>query len=428
MDENPAGPVLVIGSGQQLYRQYLIEGAARRRPLWLIDDHPPTWQRPYLVGSSVVEMLDSTLQIPDELALLGAAAAVARSHPVSGVFTYDEPQVIATARVADQLGLPGLSAGGAQRCRNKHQTRLALTAAGLPQPRYALAGTAEVAGKAAAAIGYPVVLKPRGMAASIGVVRVDGPAGVPAGFEVAERASHCGPSAFRGGVLVEELVDGPEISVDGAVVDGRYVPFCLARKHLGMPPYFEEIGHIVDAADPLLADVELRLVLAETHHALGLRYGITHTEVRLGRRGPVVIEVNARLGGDLIPYVGKLATGIDPGRVAAEVATGQVPALNPERSACVGIRFCYPPEDCRVVEIAGPEPGEVPGLLMAHAMVPPGGTVRLPPRAHIGRHAYVICTGDTPAEVADRLDRAAVLVSLRHEALNESELVGGRPW
>ena len=428
MDENPAGPVLVIGSGQQLYRRYLIEGAARRRPLWLLDDQAASWQRPYLMGSSVVGMLDSTLQIPDEPALLDAAATVARAHRVSGIFTYDEPQVIATARIADRLGLPGLSAAGAQRCRNKHETRLALTAAGLPQPRFRLAGTAEDAGKAAATLGYPVVLKPRGMAASIGVVRAEGPGEVAAAFEVAERASRSGPVAFRGGVLVEELVDGPELSIDGAVVAGRYLPFCLARKQLGLPPYFEEVGHLVDGADPLLADADLRRVLEETHRALGLQYGITHTEVRLTGRGPVVIEVNGRLGGDLIPYLGALATGIDPGQVAVEVAAGEQPALAPDHTACVGIRFLYPPEDCRVVEIAVPEPAAVPGLLAAHAMVPPGGTVRLPPRAHIGRHAYVICTADTPAAVAARLDHAASLVELEYDALTGSELVGGRPW
>src|SRR5262249_59062159 len=120
-------------------------------------------------------------------------------------FTYDEPQVIATARIADRLGLPGLSAAGAQRCRNKHETRLALTAAGLPQPRFRLAGTAEDAGKAAATLGYPVVLKPRGMAASLGVVRAEGPGEVAGAFEVAERAGRSGPVAFRGAGLVEAV-------------------------------------------------------------------------------------------------------------------------------------------------------------------------------------------------------------------------------
>jgi biotin carboxylase len=250
---------------------------------------------------------------------------------------------------------------------------------------------------------------------------------VAAGFGVAEQASHYSPVAMRGGVLVEELVAGPEISIDGAVVAGRYLPFCLARKQLGMPPYFEEVGHVVDGADPLLDDAELRGVLEATHLALGLRFGITHTEVRLSGRGPVVIEVNARLGGDLIPYVGKLATGIDPGRVAVEVAAGELPALVPDRSACIGIRFVYPPEDCRVVQVAVPEPAAVPGLIEAHPLVSPGGTLRLPPRAHIGRHAYVICTAGTPTAVAARLDQAAELVQLRYEPLGESELAG-RPW
>src|SRR5262249_60855178 len=106
---------------------------------------------------------------------------------------------------------------------------------------------------------------------------------VAAGFGVAGRGSRCGPVAFRGGVLVEELVDGPELSIDGAVVAGQYLPFCLAHKQLGLPPYFEEVGHLVDGADPLLADADLRQVLEETHRAPGLPYGITHTQVPLAR-------------------------------------------------------------------------------------------------------------------------------------------------
>lgn len=427
VDENPDGVVLLIGSGQRLYREYLMAGASERRPLWLIDDQEPTWQRPYIVGGDVVEPIDRARSTPDQDALLDAATAVARTHRVRGAFTYDEGLVTATAHIADRLGVPGLTADGAERCRNKHRTRQALTAAGLPQPRFAVARTAEDAAEAAAAIGYPVVLKPRGMGASIGVVKAGGPQELPAAFGVAERASRGGPIPYEGGVLVEELIDGPEISIDGAVVAGEHVPFCIARKRLGLPPYFEEVGHRVDGADPLLADADLREVLREAHRALGVRYGMTHTEVRLSPRGPVVIEVNARLGGDLIPYLGKLATGVDPGRVAVEVALGGGPALEPERSACAGIDFRYPPEDCRVVEIAVPEPGSVAGLVAAHPMVAPGAAVRLPPRAHIGRYAYVVCAADDPGACAARLADAADLVKLEYRALNEPEPDRGRP-
>ncbi|NEA30236.1 ATP-grasp domain-containing protein [Streptomyces sp. SID13031] len=428
MDEdNIDGVVLQLGSGFQPYRQYLLEGAARRRPLWLIDDEAVSWQQQYLAGSSVVVPLEGSGLVLDHATLLATAESVARSHRVLGVFTYDEPSVIAAALIADRLGLPGLTPAGAENCRNKVKSRQALTAAGLPQPLFAVANTAEEAAAAAADIGYPVVVKPRGMAASIGVALVDGPDGIAEAFERADSSSRSGPAEYHGGALIEECIEGPEISVDGAVVAGEYQPFCVAHKQLGPPPYFEEIGHVVDGNDPLLTDPDLRELLRAAHEALGAPNGITHTEIRFGPRGPTVIEVNGRLGGDLIPYLGKLATGIDPGSVLVDVAQGIRPELEPDHKSCVGIRFCYPPEDARIVEITVPEPGAVPGLIEAHPMVPAGATVRLPPRAHIGRHAYVICTADDPATCADRLTAAAELVELKYEALNETEF-SGRPW
>ncbi len=99
-----------------------------------------------------------------------------------------------------------------------------------------------------------MVLKPRGMGASIGVVRAGSPAELDAAFEVAEHAGHGGSPSYEGGVLVEEMITGPEISVDGAVCDGEYRPMFVAHKQVGLAPYFEEIGHVVDAADPLLDD------------------------------------------------------------------------------------------------------------------------------------------------------------------------------
>jgi hypothetical protein len=417
VNDGADGVVLLIGSGRQLYRRYLLAGASQRRPLWLIDPYDSTWQQPFVVGTSVVKMLDAARFEADEAGLLDAAAEVARTHRVQGVFTYDEGMVMITARIAEHLGLPGCTVDGADNCRNKHRTRRALTEARLPQPRFMLAQTVAEAARAAEAIGYPVVLKPRGMGASVGVVRAGDEAELAAAFAVAEHASLIGPSAYEGGVLVEELVVGPEISVDGAVVAGEYRPFCLARKQLGLAPYFEEVGHIVDGADALLDDPDLRHVLSEAHRVLGVRDGVTHTEVKLTARGPVVIEVNARLGGDLIPYLGLLATGIDPGQVAVDVATGTPPPLEPTRRTVVGIRFLYPPVDCRVLDISVPEPDDVPGLVAAQAMVAPGATVRLPPRAHVDRYAYVICTAERPAVCAARLEQAAAQITLDHEPL-----------
>lgn len=420
------GVVLLIGSGRRAYREYLLAGASSRCPLWLIDAEPVGWQQPYVVGGSVVPPLDHEREVPDLPALLAAAEQVARQRPVVGVFTYDEPLVIAGAEVAHRLGLPGLTPDGARHCRDKHASRTAMAAAGLRQPRFALVREAEAAVGAADSFGYPVIVKPRAMAASIGVTRADSPAEVRTAFEVADRLSHSGP-AYQGGALVEQLVVGPEVSIDGAVSHGEYQPFCVARKQVGFAPHFEEIGHIVEAADPLLADPELRQVLAQAHRALGLRDGITHTEVRFSPDGPVVIEVNGRLGGDLIPYLGQLATGVDPGGLAAEVAVGRMPRIAPARRDTVGVRFLYPPADCRVGEVTVPAAGAVPGLVEARPMVSPGDRLRLPPRANLGRYGYVICTAEDPATCQARLDDAAKLADIRTEPL-ESARADDRPW
>ncbi|HEX8767809.1 MAG TPA: ATP-grasp domain-containing protein, partial [Jatrophihabitans sp.] len=349
MNGNDEGLVLLIGSGWRPYREYLLQGFARYSPLWLIDERPASWQLPYLVGSSVVGLLDPQRVVADRQGLIEAALEVAKDHKVAGVLTYDELFVTVTAEVAEHLGVRGLSLSGAHNCRDKFRSRAALTEAGIAQPQYALVHDLGEALEAAARIGYPVVAKPRGMGASVGVVQADTPDDLRAAFPVAERARRAGPPVYEDGVLIEELLDGDEISIDGAVFGGEYRPFCLARKQLGAPPYFEEVGHLVDAADPLATDPGLRDLLAKAHRTLGVHDGVTHTEVRLTSRGPVIIEVNGRLGGDMIPYLGKLATGIDPGLLAAQVAAGAVPSLDPTEHRCAGIRFLYPPQDCRVL-------------------------------------------------------------------------------
>jgi len=405
------GVLLAIGSGLKLYREYLVRSAAARAraaglELVLINNLRPSWQREYFTEITVVNVFD-----PQVLAAAGREVAARRS--VVGVLCWDEPLVMGAAELAAELGVPGLSVPGVHGCRDKNRTRTRLTAAGLPQPRFEMTATVEEARAAAARIGYPVVVKPRALGASIGVVLAADRAELDAAFRVASDASLIGDEPFRGGALVESYTSGPEISVDAAVHKGEYLPMFVARKQTGLHPYFEEVGHVVDAADPLLADAALLDTLARAHRALGVEDGLTHTEVRLTGRGPVIIEVNGRLGGDLIPFLGKAATGIDPGEVLVDVATGQRPDITPTRRGAAGIRFGYPERDClvRSVEV----PTGAPGLLTAAPMVEPGTTLRLPPGGYIARHSFVVCEADDPATCLARLDAASALVTVDAE-------------
>jgi biotin carboxylase len=393
------------------YREYLLASAAARHPLWMFNSSDLTWQREHVRGGTVVDLFDRD-------AVIGAARELAATRPVLGVLSWDEALIVTAAHVAHELGLPGPGVGAIEGCRDKFRSREVLTAAGVAQPRFEFVRDEVHAVSAAERIGYPVVVKPRGLGASIGVVLAGDATAVRDAFHAAEESSLIGAAAYQGGALIEEFLDGPEISVDGALVDGRYLPLFLAHKTVGMDPYFEELGHLVDAADDLLGDPEILETLAAAHTAIDFRYGITHTELKLTRRGPVVVEINGRLGGDLIPLLGRLATGIEPGAVAVDVALGVEPWIRRTgERRCVGVRFAYPQEDCVVESVSLPEVGAEHGVLAAVALVEPGDRLKLPPAEFISRHAYAICVGRDPQDCTDALDIAQTRIRLTARAL-----------
>lgn len=398
--------LLVIGSGLKLYREYLVRSASARAhgagyALVLINNLRPTWQHRYFDEITVVNVFDHQL-------LARTAREVAARHTVAGVLCWDEPLVMPAAELAAEFGVPGLSVPGVHGCRDKYSARTRLTEGGLRQPAFTMAADLAAARAAAARIGYPVVVKPRALGASMGVVLARGEPELDGAFQVASGASLVGDEPYRGGAIVEEYAVGPEVSVDGAVHKGEYLPMFLARKRTGAHPYFEELGHVVDASDPLLEAPALIDTLARGHRVLGIEDGITHAEVRLTERGPVIIEINGRVGGDLIPFLGKLATGIDPGEVMVDVALGRRPDITRRARGAVGIRFGYPEQDCLVRSVRVPE--AAPGLVTASAMVEAGTTLRLPPGGYIARHSFVVCQADDPRTCEERLAAASAMV------------------
>jgi biotin carboxylase len=406
--------LLVVGTGFHDYREYLLKSIASRYRVHLLLSAEPTWELAYVSGWTVLDMTSTV----DATNMIDAAGEVAARDRVAGVLSWDEARILQSAKVAAALGLPGGDPDMVMRCRDKHQTRTALAAAGVPQPRSVMVSSVDAALAAAATIGYPVVLKPRAMAASLGVVRVDTPEELAAQFTFA-RDTHIPGAWHYDVVLVEEYAIGPEISFDAAVYRGTVYPMFVARKDVGYPPYFEEVGHMVDAADPLLADPALLGVVQDTHTALGFTDGMTHTEVKLTPAGPKIIEVNARLGGDLIPYLGLLASGMDPGLAAAAVSCGQPPVIAADRKLVGAVRFLYPEKETTVGSIDVDRGSLPPAVDRVILLVQPGEIVSPPPKGTLfGRIAAVTALAQSRQECLDALAAAGSAVHLRAAASN----------
>jgi biotin carboxylase len=404
-----AGPgerphLLVIATGWQVYREYLLRSISERFRIHLFHVAEPTWEKPYLTGWTVVP---STVDGP---AMAAAARRAGERSPFDGVLCWDEARILPTSYVTEALGLRGGGPDVIARVRDKGQTRAVLDAAGVAQPRSHPVTTLEEALEAAERIGYPVILKPRGLAAGLGVVRVKdaGELCESFAFSIEARAPDPVGLDFATPLLVEEYVSGEEISVDSVVRDGKVTALYVARKVLGYPPYCEEIGHIVAGDDPLLGDRPLLDALQETHTALGFHDGWTHTELILTAGGPQLVEVNGRLGGDMVPYLGRLATGIDPGRAAASAACGLAPEVEPGPSRVAGIRFFYPDKENTTITSVGFDEDRLPAAIeQVSPMVPPGAVVSPPPAGIVlGRIAFATAVADSAEECREALDTA----------------------
>lgn len=237
-----------------------------------------------------------------------------------------------------------------------------------------------------------------------------------AAFDLASESRY-GTLPAGHGVLVEEFLDGPEISVDSVVIDGEATCVLIASKRLGFAPHFEEVGHLITdwSGEPWAPQV--RTLVRSAHQVLGIRLGVTHTEIRLTGRGPRLVEVNGRLGGDLIPYIGRLATGVDLVTAAAELSLGHQPELRADRQRSAEVRFIYPRHDgiVRRVDLTCAE--AVPGITDAIILAEPGTRLLMPPAQAIPRLAALIAVADDPQACASALDLATSKVIAELEPL-----------
>jgi hypothetical protein len=166
--------------------------------------------------------------------------------------------------------------------------------------------------------------------------------------------------------------------------------------------------HLVNGADPMLADPDFLATLQAIHAALEFRDGVSHVEFRITPAGPKLIEINARLGGDLIPYLGMRTTGVDLGLAAAAVACGHRPDVTADRARFGAVRFCYVPREMTIGSIAFDQSRLPDGVDLAVVCTAPGQRHAPPPAGIVwGRIAYVTAIADSEAQAREIVAAAA---------------------
>lgn len=301
----------------------------------------------------------------------GEVGGLAARLAPDGIVTFSEHRLRLTAAVAARCGLPFHSAETAAALTDKYRQRQALAAGGVQDTGCVLVRHPDESAAALAVTGTPAVLKPRHGAGSVDTCLVGSAAECRdrlAEFteaeprkSVQESARESAPEPVREFVLEEYLRGDPAlaasgwgdfVSVESLVVDGEPRTVAVTGKPPLVPP-FRETGHILPA--PLTSATAADVVRLEQRalRALGIRHGVTHTEVKLTADGPRIIEVNGRLGGFIAEIVQR-RTGFDMVAAALRLALG-LPVTAPEP----------------------PAPGPAAGAVaFQYLLIPPAGPVR----------------------------------------------------
>lgn len=263
--------------------------------------------------------------------------AICREKQINGICTIASDVAAPTvAYVAEKMGLRGNTYKAAITANNKYLMRNALQNAGLLCPLYkrmksvdeCLLFTVEVCEKG-------LIVKPTDRSGSLGVTKVETVDELPGALENALNSS------FNHEAIVEEYVEGREISVEFISYQGKHYPLQITDKVTTGAPHFVELEHHQPAKLSNEQFVEIYDMTAKALTALGITNGASHSEYKITADGLIyVIEIGARMGGDFIgSHLVQLSTEYDFLKGVIDVALGQftIPVM-PEHN-CSGVYF-----------------------------------------------------------------------------------------
>ena len=247
-----------------------------------------------------------------------AILSVCRAEHIDGVCTIASDVAAPTvAYVAEQMGLTGNSYEAALKAHDKHKMREALVKAGVDCPGYRVLARGQRS--AVSGLQLPLIVKPSDRSGSLGVQKIDSWDELIPAVENAEKVSLVGEA------LVEEFIDGREISVETLSCRGTHYPLQITDKVTTGAPHFVELAHHQPSSLPQDVQERIYAITSKALHALGIENGASHSEYKITREGRVVVmEIGGRMGGDFIgSHLVQLSTGYDFLRGVIEVALGE---------------------------------------------------------------------------------------------------------
>jgi biotin carboxylase len=357
-----------------------------------------------------------TLDFLDKDASINRVIAFAKTHPLDAVVSTDEDAVTLAAMISRGLGLSHNPIESVQATQNKCHLRQHLTQAHVPTPKADLFSITDLPETIALRMTYPVVLKPIHLSASRGVIRANNPEEFQTAFyritkiladrEVVRRGKEAAQT-----ILVESFIPGVEVALEGLLQNGVLSRLALFDKPDPLDgPFFEETLYVTPSRLPKPTQEAIQQATQQACHAIGLREGPVHAELRINAQGPFVIEVAARSIGGICSRTLQFGLGISLEEVMLQHALKMPIASLQRQNRASGVMMIPIPKAGVLIDVQGVE--EAKGIAGIEGVVimirRKQRVVPLPEgRRYLG---FIFARGERPEEVEQAL-------RLAHQAL-----------
>ncbi len=264
---------------------------------------------------------------------------VAKRFKADGIMTLatDMP-MRSLAYATHKLGLPGISYDTAIKATDKGEMIKVFAENKVAHPWYFIINNLSDVNEIIKEIDYPCISKPLDNSGSRGVMLINTP------DELLESIKYSSSQGRKGGVIIEEYLQGKEVSVEVIVMNGQPNVLQVTDKLTTGAPHFVEMGHNQPSLLPADDIVKIKKLAEEAVVAVGIKNGPAHVEIMLTKKGPKMIELGARMGGDCITtHLVPLSTGIDMVEATIKIALGETPNITNKYNRGSAIKFIDAP-------------------------------------------------------------------------------------
>lgn len=339
---------------------------------------------------------------------VAVARALHARHPLHAVVSFTEYGLEPAALVREALGIEGNALSAVAATRDKVAMRARLASRGIASARYRECRSMAELEAFFAEVSGPIVVKPAKGTGSQGVASIDGRDELAGAWARASAVSLVP-------LIAEEYLDGLEVSVETMTVGGIHELLGVTQKWTTGKPGFVETAHQLPAELPAEQLAEVKRYVLEFLDAIGQTLGPAHTELRLTRDGPRIVESNTRPGGDFIWEMVHRALGVDLVKETLEaLTTGSPPSREPGTGAAAVRFFAHESRTLEAVDGVA-EAAAMPGVVRVWCTAKPGDILG-PLRSSDDRQGYILATGRDSAEALARVNAAFAQVVFRFVA------------